>query len=437
MKFYDRENEISILKENELQSRRSAVFMVLMGRKRVGKTTLITTALKENDYAYLFVSKDSEAVLCQKFQQTLEEQLSIHVYGTITHFRDLFEVIMKESLNRHFTIIFDEFQTLYKVNPSIFSEMQDLWDRYHRDSHLHLITSGSIQSLMKRIFENENEPLYGRPTSKLTLQPFSISVIKQIFRDHCPDYKNEDLLCLYMITGGVAKYVELLMDAGCYTKEKMLNYVCRQDSYFLSEGRDIMNQEFSDESATYFSILQLIASGMTKRSDIDGAMQKDMGVYLQNLEKNYLMVGRLKPLLAKPNSKVTAYEISDQFLRFWFRFVWPYQSLVERGQLALLRQNMGLHYEQFTGRTLERYFQAQAMETGRYTIVGNWWDRKGENEIDMIALNEFDNTGMVAEIKRNPRKINLKDLQEKVNALPPKIFGEYALSLRGLSIEDM
>jgi len=78
MKFYDREIEINILKENELQSRRSAVFTVLMGRKRVGKTTLITTALKDYDYAYLFVSKDSEAVLCQKFQQTLEEQLGIH-----------------------------------------------------------------------------------------------------------------------------------------------------------------------------------------------------------------------------------------------------------------------------------------------------------------------------------------------------------------------
>ena len=283
MKFYDREGEINILKENELQSKKSAVFTVLMGRKRVGKTTLITTALKDFDYAYLFVSKDSEAVLCQKFQQTLEEQLGIRVYGTISHFRDLFEVIMKESLNRHFTIIFDEFQTLYKVNPAIFSEIQDLWDRYHRESHLYLITSGSIQSLMKRIFENENEPLYGRPTSKLTLKPFTISVIKQIFHDHCPDYKNEDLLCLYMITGGVAKYVELLMDAGCYTKEKMLNYVCRQDSYFLSEGRDIMNQEFSDESATYYSILQLMAGGKNTRSVIDGAMQKDMGVYLQNL----------------------------------------------------------------------------------------------------------------------------------------------------------
>ena len=430
MRFYDRDNEITILKENELQSRKSAVFTVLMGRKRVGKTTLITTALKDYDYAYLFVSKDSEAVLCQKFQQTLEEQLGIHIYGTVSHFRDLFEVIMKESQNRHFTIILDEFQTLYKVNPAIFSEIQDLW-------HLYLITSGSIQSLMKRIFENENEPLYGRPTSRLTLKPFSISVLKQIFREHAPGYKNEDLLCLYMITGGVAKYVELLMDAGCYTKERMLNYVCRQDSYFLSEGRDIMNQEFSDESATYFSILQLIAGGLTTRSDIDGAMQKDMGVYLQNLEKNYLMVSRLKPLLAKPNSKVTSYEISDQFLRFWFRFVWPYQSLVERGQLSLLRQNMSQHYDQFTGRTLEQYFQTQAMESGLYTLVGNWWNRKGKNEIDMIALNEFDHTGMAAEIKRNPRKISLKELQEKVDTLPSKTFSEYTLSLRGLSIEDM
>ena len=437
MKFYDREREIDLLRENEQQARHSAVFTVLMGRRRVGKTTLLTTALKGCDYAYLFVSKDSEAVLCQKFQQTLEEQLGIRVYGTISHFRDLFEVIMKESLNRHFTIIFDEFQTLYKVNPVIFSEMQDLWDRYHRDSYLYLITSGSIQSLMKRIFEDESEPLYGRPTSRMTLLPFTVSVIKEIFRDHCPNYKNEDLLCLYMITGGVAKYVELLMDAGCYTKDRMLNYVCRQDSYFLSEGRDLMNQEFSDESATYFSILQLMANGKNTRSDIDGAMLKDMGVYLQNLEKNFLLVARLKPLLAKPNSKVTAYEISDPFLRFWFRFVWPYQSLVERKQLSLLRQNMGQHYEQFTGRTLEQYFQAQTMETGQYTLVGNWWDRKGENEIDMIALNEFDHTGVAAEIKRNPRKISLTTLQEKVNTLPPQLFGDYKLTLRALSIEDM
>lgn len=437
MKFYDRVNEMQILQENEVQAERSAVFTVLMGRRRVGKTSLITHAMEGRKYAYLFISRDNEAVLCRKLQRSLEEQLGIHVYGDLTHFRDLFEVIMRESVNRHFTVVFDEFQTLYKINPAIFSEIQDIWDRYHTESKLNLIASGSIQSLMKRIFEDENEPLYGRPTSKFTLRPFTIAVLKEIMADHSPKYSNEDLLCLYMITGGVAKYVELLMDAQCYTKEKMLNYVCRQDSYFLTEGRDIVNQEFSDEGTTYFSILQMIAEGMTRRGDIDGAMQKDMGVYLQNLEKNYNMISRLKPLLAKPNSKVTAYEISDQFLRFWFRFICPYQSLIERQQFALIRQNIGKNYEQFSGRTLEQYFQTKTMETGLYTQVGNWWDRKGLNEIDMIALNEFDHTAVAAEIKRNPKKISMSDLQTKVDALPKSEFKQYQFELKGLSIEDM
>jgi hypothetical protein len=437
MKFYNREAEIAILQENEKQAEHCATFTVLMGRRRVGKTSLVTKAFDNHQYAYLFVSKDSEAVLCGKFQQAIEEQLGITVYGHLARFRDFFEVLMRESKQRHFTVVFDEFQNLYKVNPAIFSEMQDIWDRYHRESRLNLITMGSIRSLMKRIFEDENEPLYGRPTSKFTLLPFTIDVLKQIFRDHKPDYKNEDLLCLYMLTGGVAKYVELLIDAGCYTKEKMLNYFCRQDSYFLTEGRDLMNQEFGDEGTTYFSILQLIASGLNRRSDIDGAMQKDMGTFLQNLEKNFNVISRLKPILAKPNSKTTAYEISDQFLRFWFRFVWPYQSLVERKQLSLLRQNMGQHYEQFTGRTLEQYYQQVAMESGLYTQVGNWWDRKGENEIDMIALNEFVHTGIVAEIKRNPRKLSLTELKRRVSNLPSADFGPYNLTLQTLSIEDM
>jgi AAA+ ATPase superfamily predicted ATPase len=437
MRFYNRESEIDILRENEQQAENSATFTVLMGRRRVGKTSLVMKAFEGRLYAYLFVSKDSEAVLCSKFQQAIEEQLGIRVYGRLTSFHDFFEVVMRESLQRHFTIVFDEFQNLYKVNPAIFSEIQDLWDRYHRESHLNLITMGSIRSLMKRIFEDENEPLYGRPTSKFTLRPFTIDVLKQIYRDHKPDYKNEDLLCLYMLTGGVAKYVELLMDAGCYTKEKMLNYFCRQDSHFLSEGRDLMNQEFGDEGSTYFSILQLIAAGLNRRSDIDGAMQKDMGTFLQNLEKNFNVISRLKPILAKPNSKTSAYEISDQFLRFWFRFVWPYQSLVERRQLTLLRQNMGQHYEQFSGRTLEQFFQQAAMESGRYTMVGNWWDRKGENEIDMIALNEFNHSGIAAEIKRNPRKLSLTELERKVSNLPSSDFGCYNLTLQTLSIEDL
>ena len=436
MEFYDREQELELLRLNEQQANRNAVFTVLTGRRRVGKTSLITRSLEGKDYAYLFVSHDSEAILCRKFQKTLEEQLGIHIYGSLSHFRELFEVIMKESTRRHFSIVFDEFQTLYKVNPSIFSEMQDLWDRYHSQSRINLIVSGSIQSLMKRIFENQGEPLYGRPSSKFFLKPFSVKVLKQILHDHSSQYKNEDLLCLYMITGGVAKYVELLMDAQCFTKEKMLNYVCRPDSYFITEGRDLMNQEFHDDSTTYFSILQLIAAGMTRRSIIDGAMQKDTGTYLQNLERNFNMITRLMPLFAKPNSKTTAYEISDPFLRFWFRFIWPYQSLIERQQFALLRKNIGEHYEQFSGRTLEHYFHAKYMESGAFTITGNWWDRKGENEIDLIAVNEFDKTGVIAEIKRNRNRIDMEELERKSMSLPSS-FKKFNFKLQALSIEDM
>lgn len=437
MKFYDRESELEVLQQTQKQSFQTATFTVLMGRRRIGKTSLIMRALEGQHFAYLFVSKDSEAMLCRKFQTTLEQTLDMHIYGTVTHFKDLFEMIMREATQRPLTIVFDEFQNLQKINPAIFSEMQDIWDRYHRQAHINLIASGSIVSLMKHIFEDKNEPLYGRPTSKFTLRPFSISVLKQIFADHCADYTSEDLLCLYMITGGVAKYVELLMDAGCFTKEKMLNYVCRLDSYFLTEGRDLISAEFSSDYNTYYSILQLIANGSNRRTDIDGALQKDCGTYLTNLEKNFGLIVRLRPLLSFAQSKVSSYEIKDPFLRFWFKFICPYQSLIESGQLKLLRANINTHYERFSGITLEHYFQTKLMETGEYSSVGNWWDRKGGNEIDIIALNEFTHQGLIAEVKRNEQKINLHVLSEKAANLPPSQFGRYQFQLQALSLKDM
>ena len=437
MKFYDRINELAILHENELQSHNNAVFTVMMGRRRVGKTSLITKAMEGKEYAYLFVSKDSEALLCQNFQRDIEQQLGITIYGEVTRFKDFFEVIMKESQKRHLTVVFDEFQTLYKINPAIFGDIQNIWDKYKDGAKINLIILGSIQTLMKRIFEDEAEPLYGRPTSKFTLRPFTIRVMKEILHDANPNYAAEDLLCMYAITGGVAKYIELFIDAKCYTKEKMLNYVCRQDSYFLTEGKDLLHQEFSGDYGTYFSILQVIAAGKTKRSEIDSILQKDMGTYLQNLESKYELISRMKPLLSKQNGKGTAYEIHDNFLRFWFRFIYPYQTLIERNLFTMLKSNITNNYEGFTGRTLERYFQDKAMETERFTQVGNWWDRKGQNEIDLIAINEFDHTGIAAEVKRNPHKISMTKLYDKVSALPAKEFGEYALEQTSFSLEDV
>ncbi len=437
MRFYDRKSELALLQSNEKQSFETAVFTVLMGRRRVGKTSLVTQSLVGKEYAYLFVSKDSEALLCQNFQKELEAQIGLTVYGEVSRFKDLFEVVMREAQRRHLTIVLDEFQTLYRINPSIYSDMQNVWDRYKQTAKINLIVLGSVQTLMKRIFEDEAEPLYGRPTSKFVLRPFTVEVLKEILHDANPNCSAEDLLCLYMITGGVAKYIELLVDAKCCTKEKMINYVCRQDSYFLTEGKDLLNQEFSGEFSTYFSILQLIAMGKTKRSEIDSTLHKDTGTYLQNLEGRYELISRMKPLLARQNGKVTAYEIRDNFLRFWFRFIYPYQSLIERNLFSLLHGNITKNYEGFTGRTLERYFQDKVMETGQFTQVGNWWDRKGENEIDLIAINEFDRTGIAAEIKRNVYKISMAELQQKIDMLPKKDFGENQLQLRSFSLDDM
>lgn len=437
MRFYDRVKEIELLKDNEEKSREHASFMVLMGRRRIGKTTLLTHALADKEYAYLFVSRDNEAMLCRKFQKNLEEQIGLHVYGNITHFRDLFEIVMKESVNRHFTLILDEFQDLYRVNSSTFSDLQDIWDRYHADSHINLIACGSIYTLMKRIFEDKSEPLYGRPTSKMILLPFSIATLKQILADANPNFTSEDLLCLYMLTGGVAKYIELLIDGGYTTKEKMLDAVCRQDSYFLTEGHDLLVNEFQGEYGTYFSILQLIAAGLTRRSEIDGALQKDSGTFLSKLDKDYEMIVKLQPILAKPGSKISIYEIRDNFLRFWFRFIYHYESLVERGQLEILRQYIGEQYAQFSGRTLERYFQDKLMESGKYTTIGNWWDREGKNEIDLVALNEFNHTGLIAEVKRNPDRIHFDKLKEKVTAMPKSSFGHYKFDIKGFSLNDM
>ena len=169
---------------------------------------------------------------------------------------------------------------------------------------------------------------------------------------------------------------------------------------------------------------------------IDGIMGKDMGVYLQNLEKNFFMIRRMKPLLSKPGSKTTAYEIADPFLRFWFRFIWPFQSLVETRQLGRLREYIERNYEQFSGNTLEHYFQQKLVESGNYTLVGNWWDRKGLNEVDIVALDEFTHKGVVAEVKRNPRKIDLAALKKKTEAFPAP-FREYDLKLEGFSLDSL
>ena len=407
----------------------------MVGRRRIGKTSLLLESVKGTKYLYLFVSRTSEPLLCEQFQKDAAQALGIQIFGTITRFRDLFEQLLIFGTKEHYTLIIDEFQEFANVNSSIFSEIQNLWDQYKGRAKINFIASGSIYSMMMKIFENRKEPLFGRLTSKITLQPFSVRVIKEILNDYNPKYTSEDLLCLYMLTGGVPKYIALLMEAEATKKNKMLDMVTSPDSPFIGEGKDLLVSEFGKEYGTYFSILQLIASGKNTQSEIDSVIGKNTGAYLANLEREYSLITKNRPMFSKPESRKNRWSLNDNYLRFWFRFIFPNQSLIEMGKYDMLREVIDRGYEQYSGLILEKYFRAKIAEEKRITDIGSYWDNKGENEIDVIAINDLDKTAIAAEVKRNSNKIDMDILQSKVHSV--KELAKYEIELQGLSLENM
>lgn len=438
MKFYDRKKEQDILQTNWEQTAGQGRLTVLIGRRRIGKTTLLTKSAEENGQPllYLYVSKDNERVLTGKFQEAAEQSLGLQIFGRMETFAQFFEQLLRFGQQNHFTLVFDEFQNFLKVNPAIPSHIQDLWDRYHGKVKINMVACGSIYNMMHKIFDNEDEPLYGRQDCRLNMLPFRIGVLKQILHDHNPKYTSEDLLCLYALTGGVAKYVAWLMDAKATTKTKMLRWVTQAGSPYLSEGTELIISEFGKDYTNYLSILQLIASGMNTQSEIDGAIGKNTGAYLDNLEVEYSYIHRRQPLFSKPNGRNSRWLLDDCFLRFWFRFIMRNQALVEMERNDLLLEIVEKGYEQYTGLVLEQYFRQKWMEEERVTLVGNYWDRKGQNEIDMIALNDIDKTAVVAEIKRQRKKFSPSELAGKVMTLN-KDLAKYNVRQIGLSMEDM
>ncbi|MCL2649910.1 MAG: ATP-binding protein [Candidatus Azobacteroides sp.] len=436
MKFYDRINELETLAQIEKQSTETACFTIMVGRRRIGKTSLLLQSYAEKRMLYLFVSRNSEAVLCSQFQQQANEALGLQIYGTINRFADLFEQLLIFAQKEHYTLIIDEFQDFDNINRAIFSEIQNLWDRYKDRVKLNFIACGSIYSLMMKIFENNKEPLFGRLTSKIILKPFTISVIKDILKDYNPTYTAEDLLFLYSLTGGVSHYIALLMNAKAVTFKKMLDFVTRSDSPFLNEGKELLVSEFGRDYSIYFSILQLIAAGKTTQNEIDSIIGKNTGAYLANLENQYSLIIKNKPMFSKPESRNAHWTIGDNFLRFWFRFIYPNQALIEMGKLDLLKLYIANNYEQYSGLLLENYFRQKFSEEKTITAIGNFWDNSGENEIDLIALNDFDKTATIAEIKRNPKKISLQALAMKTAAVQ-KQLAKYEISLKELSLNDM
>jgi len=435
MRFYDREKELEALKGIKKQSERSSTFTVMMGRRRIGKTTLMVKSAEGNKSVYLFVSRVAEPLLCEKLQKTAEEA-GIEIAGNVTKFKDLLKALMISSREEPLTIMIDEFQEFKYVNPAIYGEIQEIWDRYKDSSRVNLIVSGSIHSMMVRLFEDSNEPLFGRATSKIELRPFRIDVMKAILKEHNPNYTPEDILTSYMLTGGVPGYLGILMDSGRNTADKMIDGITSIDSVFIRDGKDIIVSEFGKDYRTYFSVMQLIAGGKNRRSEIDDVLGMDTGTYLQRLEKEHSFIRQNSPMFSEPGSRNARWHVSDMYLVFYFRFILPHYHYVESGRLELLNRTIRNGLDEYMGRILEKYFRQRIVEEETYTEVGSYWNRKGDVEIDIIVLNGFDNKADIIDVKRNPKKLDMNALKTKAEAVRHGLK-DYDVRFRGLSMDDV
>ena len=403
MRFYNREEELKELKRiQQLAFEESSRMTVVTGRRRIGKTSLIMKAVEQTPTVYLFIGRKNEATLCEEFIPLIAQALQIFVPTEIRSFRNLFQYLMQLSTQRTFNLVIDEFQEFYTINESIFSDMQNIWDQYRKSSHMNLIVSGSIYSLMQKIFQDNKEPLFGRADNIIKLSAFSLSVLKEIMHEYAPTHSNDDLLALYTFTGGVPKYVELFCDNHMLHVESMIHFMAPGNFPFTEEG------------------------------------EKSAGGYLKRLIDDYNIIIRQRPILAKESSTTVRYEICDNFIRFWFNYFDRNRSLIEIKNFVGLRNIIEADYPTYSGKILELYFKQKFAESYQFRAIGSWWEAKGnQNEIDIVALGLEKNKAVVAEVKRQRKNFKPELLEQKVEHLKKKLLPRYTIETMCLSLEDM
>jgi len=436
MKFYDRDEDLRSLEELYRQCEKGyGKISVITGRRRVGKTVLAKKFAETKNNLYLFISKKAETLLCDEFMREYEGFVGGRHIGEVHRFIDLFELLLQYGKAEPYVLIIDEFQEFLTVNPSIFSEIQKKWDEYKFETRVHIVFIGSIYSLMIKIFQDAQEPLFGRADQILYVKPFQARVLKKILDDY-RQFSNENLFSHYLITGGVPRYEEVLMEAECFTTDELLDQIFKKDSFFIYEGKNILIQEFGRDYSMYFSILELLSAGRTSRSEIESILARSVGGYLENLEKEYDLVEKVKPVGSKRDARNQKYRIKDNFIKFWFRFIYSNMTMIESERFAYVKNLVRRDFSTYAGPVLEKLFIEIKGYTDDYGLIGTYWEKGNKNEIDIVAVNDFDKRITVAEVKMNKDKINLEALKAKTSNLQSRYPG-YAIEPEGLALEDI
>jgi AAA+ ATPase superfamily predicted ATPase len=426
MKFYGREHELERIRKEFTKLRHRSSIIVVVGRRRIGKTRLVFEAHKDKPFLYFFVGKKKMPDLLAEWSDEIESRIG-KVYGELKNFSHLVEYLFNKAKEKEITVFFDEVQNFLTINPAAFSDLQKHYDINRETSSLLLVFAGSSYSLVEKIFTGSVEPLFGRATEFIRLSHLSIKTQKEILVD-TGLYSAENLLHTFSIFDGIPRFYEEILETGKKEFKNVLKELIIDKEFLWEEGFNMMREEFGKDYSIYHSILSSIAVGKRSRNEIEQSIQGSAGGYLHNLEKVYGLVKKESPIFSKATKiNIQRYYFADNFYEFWFHFISRYQYLKEINKKKKAFEKIWALLPEYEGYKFEALIKRIFIEINPFNIeftrIGRYWDRKGENEIDIVMVDEESRTAYLVEVKRNLKK-TLKEEEKikfynKAAAIPP------------------
>ncbi len=388
--FVDREQEMQTLQSE--YARKGSALVVLYGRRRVGKSTLISEFIKGKTALFFLASEESEAQNRNAFKEKVADFLDSDLLRSaeIKNWDVLFKALVDAKHDSKPVIVLDEFQYLGKANPAFPSIFQRIWEEILKDKEVMVILCGSLISMMESQTLAYNSPLYGRRTAQIRLKQIPFGYYHQFF----PDKSRKELIEMYAVTGGVPKYIELFSESQDIY-EAIDKCVLNRSGYLYDEPHFLLQQEVS-EVGSYFSIIKAIAAGNTKLSAIASVLETkatSLTKYLKTLIDLDILEREVPITEENPEkSKKGLYKIKDNYLRFWFAFVYPNMSFIESGQnrivMSKIRKSLVRNHTAFVYEDVckERMWDlnGEGAWPFYFSKLGRYWDSK--DEIDIVAL---------------------------------------------------
>lgn len=384
--FINRKNEIRILED--IYKSKSSSLVVIYGRRRVGKTELSREFIKGKKAVYFFIEIKPESLILKDIEESLGEMLKIK--PRIDSWDDFFNLIFEQK--EKLIVVFDEFQNLSKVNPGIFSKFQKYWDLNHNKSQHMFLIIGSYVRMIKKIFKDNKEPLFGRATMLFNIKPFNF-FDSFMFLNAFFNLEIENASKFYFIFGGVPRYLLLAGQMGTDDPIETFKKLFIDTKISAEEGKNILTLEFGSEHRSYFSILEAISSGNAtpkEISDYTGLQPGAVSKYLFELVNNYEIVIREKPVIMS-RTRDTRYFLQDNFFNFWFRFIYRNSRLLEinpERAFEFIMKDINSYF----GKAFEKLAAEFLIEMNRkgslqfeFMDIGRWWHKI--EEIDIVALN--------------------------------------------------